>query len=554
MISLSMPLYAATMKFPEEYVTGNPGTTTIKTGTTGAPGVGNSKKYTSVHKAKFSNVFKVIVDILKEDIKVACALCGSDKIYTEINEKPIVFHNGELSTKESLSPTDTVAASIVYFMINPDSEFEEFQDAAKKIYNDIKSSGKANYEDALLLCDSFYYTAKQKLAQDPATGSPSFAEGEQLSEESIKEMGRFFTPNIANSFPANTTVFTSIDFKEKTTGTKFDKTIKVDIISRCKTGEFVLPYEWNNDDKALIPPLSFLDLYIPSEDFEDALITMHRAGTKIIQNMDMGKTGEDAIGNYGKCFAFIGKPGTGKSTMSKALCAALGIPYYPCTTTRYSEEDEYQGKLKISSGSDDTSTAAYSGSSNAFKFCETPFLKGFENGGMVVLEEFNLADPGMLMGAIGQAIEKPFIIEKDGYLPTVRHPLCMICVTCNIGTQGSQMPSEALFSRTPHVFEIDDPADEQFVKILAKQTEEVSEKQIKTVYTTYRKVLDWLKTENMPELIKVLTLRHCLAALDQIAAGISTKKALLRTLVNPLKVYAPDVAEDIKIGIIDIIK
>ena len=553
MINLSMPIYAANMKFPDEYISGNPGSTTIKTGATGAPGVGNSKKMPRVHKSKFSNVFTILVGIVKEEIKVACAVCGSDKIYAEINEKPVVFNNGELSSIETLSPKDIVAAATVYYMTNADPDYEEFQETAKKVISDIRSSGKANYEDALLLCDSFYYTAKNKLSQDPASGSPAFIDGEPLSDESIKEMGRFFKPNISNDFPANTSIFTAIDFKEKATISESEKTTIVDIISRCKSGEFILPYEWSADDRQLIPSLSFLDLYIPSEDFEDALITMHRAGTKIIQNMDLGKTGENAIGNYGKCFAFIGKPGTGKSTMSKALCAALGMPYYPCTTTRYSEEDEYQGKLKISS-SEETSSAGYTGSSSNFKFCETPFLKGFERGGIVVLEEFNLADPGMLMGAIGQAIEKPFIIEKDGYLPTVRHPLCMICVTCNIGTQGSQMPSEALFSRTPHVFEIDDPADEQFVKILGKQTEDVSEKQIKTVYSTYRKVLDWLKTENMPELIKVLTLRHCLAALDQIAAGISTKKALQRTLVNPLKVYAPDVAEDVKVGIIDIIK
>ncbi|WP_196231693.1 hypothetical protein [Ruminococcus albus] len=44
MINLSMPIYAANMKFPDEYISGNPGSTTIKTGATGAPGVGNSKK------------------------------------------------------------------------------------------------------------------------------------------------------------------------------------------------------------------------------------------------------------------------------------------------------------------------------------------------------------------------------------------------------------------------------------------------------------------------------------------------------------------------------
>lgn len=551
MIEISRPLYVAnkTENYPEDYISSAPTVTKIKCGTTGAPGVGNSIKNPGVHKSKFSNIFPAIIKILKKEIKISVAALENDSFYVEINDISVIVSEQELSSSEQLSRMEVLVAAFIAAYCTTNKEFEEFRDVTKRIIDSIRSSGKAKYEDVLLMCDSFYYTCRNNVPKDAATGGFGFHEGESLTEESLRELERFSLPKIIEGFWENVS-FSHINFTEK----RSKKTVATsnDIISRCKSGEFILPYEWEDDDKKLIHPLSELDLYIPSVDFEDALLTMFRSASKIIQNMDMGKTGEEVIGNYGKCFAFIGKPGTGKTSMCKALCTALGIPYYPCTTTRYSEEDEYQGKLKISSSGENT--AAYSSTTSNFRFCETPFLKGFEHGGMVVLEEFNLADPGMLMGAIGQAIEKPFIIEKDGYLPTKRHPLCIICVTCNIGTQGSQMPSEALFSRTPHVFEIDDPADDQFVKILAKQTEDVTEGQIKSVYQTYRKVLDWLKNENLSDLIKVLTLRHCLAALDQIAAGVSTKKALIRTMVNPLKVYAPEVAEDVKVGIIDIIK
>ena len=73
-----------------------------------------------------------------------------------------------------------------------------------------------------------------------------------------------------------------------------------------------------------------------------------------------------------------------------------------------------------------------------FTVHDTAFSKAFETGGIVVLEEFNLADPGVLQGAIGQAIEYPFILNKDGWMEVRRHPLCVIIATMNSGTQAPE--------------------------------------------------------------------------------------------------------------------
>lgn len=525
----------------------------ISTRTPGGPsGYANADCSVGIHQAKWNHAFTAAIGIISGSIKIVGTNCEPYKAaYLEFtddegNVNGVTIDNIPcISSMSLLRGIQTLAAITGFFLSQDDPKFDEVKALYGEIADALKSSGQADYELCLKYCDAWYFTAQKTFPIDPK-GMMNLPEGESLTEESIKEMSRFSIGAKKIDFKPVSPTFATMKYFAEPEEPEKDITEAVSssmpIIDRCKAGEFIVPYEWSDEDKLLIPDMSFLDLYIPNEDFEDALMLIKRNTTLILQNMDMGLEGEKAIGNYGKCLAFIGKPGTGKSTMIKALSAALQIPFYPCTTTRYSEEDEYQGKTKLDHSESQSA---------AFKFCETPFLKCFQKGGIAVLEEFNIADAGMLMGALGQAIEKPFIIEKDGYMPTVRHPLCIICFTCNTGTQGSQTPNEALFSRSPHVFNVEDPDEEEFIRILSKQTDGVTTKQIQKVYDKYRKIIDLLKNENMPELCKVLTLRHCLAALEEIAAGIKAKRAMQRALVNPFKVFAPEIVEDLE-AIIDI--
>ena len=111
------------------------------------------------------------------------------------------------------------------------------------------------------------------------------------------------------------------------------------------------------------------------------------------------------------------------------------LPIYTVKNSKYTEEDTFEGMNKVSGGS--------------FAFKSTPFLEGYKNGGIIVLEEFNLADPGVMQGALGQAIEFPFILMEDGCTEVHRHPLCVIIATMNTGTQGAREPNEAFTSRLP---------------------------------------------------------------------------------------------------------
>ena len=126
-------------------------------------------------------------------------------------------------------------------------------------------------------------------------------------------------------------------------------------------------------------------------------------------------TGVEAIENdYINCL-MVGRPSTGKTTVANAIAAMTGMPIYTVPFSKNTEEDTVEGKNKVVDGK--------------IGFVETDFLKAYEHGGIIVCEEINLADPGVVMGSIGQAIEKPFILMKDGYIPIRRHPLCVIIGT-----------------------------------------------------------------------------------------------------------------------------
>lgn len=301
-------------------------------------------------------------------------------------------------------------------------------------------------------------------------------------------------------------------------------------IQKAKDRKFFLRERWSPEQTVYIPSPAFLDMYVPCDAYEDALKVSHSVLTIVEDRLHAGETG-DVIGNDYINVILCGKPGTGKTSLAYALGASLGMPVRTISMSKYSEEDTFEGKTKVASG--------------GFSFFETPFLDVFENGGIAVLEEFNLIAPGVIMGAIGQAIEKPFLLLRDGHKEVHRHPLCIVICTMNTGTQGSQEPSEAFTSRCPNNFVLDDPKREDFIKILMSRGYDCKNTEI--VFSAYESVQNYLKSSavNETEIAMSVTLRHCDAALRQIHLGIPPLRALKNTLYGICAVKDLDVAKNV---------
>lgn len=390
--------------------------------------------------------------------------------------------------------------------------------------------------DLYRFCDDVYYESKSVLPNELVYNTSFY--DEQIKQavrtgnySTITVLDHFIVSELTKEYPLSVLDGISVPSEQETESTDNEK------MQECRIGSYFLNHQWNTEQQKYIPDLSTLDGFVPNEAFYTMVDLVHHSLTQVEKRLDEGDCGIKAIGeDYVNCM-FVGRPGTGKTTIADALGAAFNMPVRVVVNSKNTEEDSMQGMTKVQEG--------------GFKFVETPFLDVYKNGGILLLEEFNLADPGVMMGALGQAIEKPFILLEDGYREVRRHPLCVVIATMNTGTQGSRSPSEALTSRMPDVFLLDDPEKNQFIQILQNRSGQPKEK-CQKVYKAYRKVIDYLEspTVNQEDVALSITLRHCLAALKLMSIGRHFKQALYNTLIGTIAIKDMKLAKDVNDNVI----
>ena len=315
----------------------------------------------------------------------------------------------------------------------------------KDAFRALKSG--ANDEHIFMLCDSFYYkSAANHEHADIYENERSLAEVEAAIRAGILSNNHVA---LSEFNPPKLTIG-AVDEFGKEMEKKEDKVVSADEeFERICLGEAAVDYPWSEDQKKRIPSIKTLEDFVPTAAFwKGSRKIKYRTG-KILERIKDGLTGLDALGKDAVNFFMTGKPGTGKTTIAKALAAAYQIPFYSIPIQKGTEEGTFQGLLKARDGK--------------FVFTSTDFLDAFKNGGVVVLEEINLADPAVLSGAIGQAIESPYYVMEDDISPVYRHPMCIIVGTFNVGTAGSKEINPMLSSRFYQTYVVDDPDEGEFV-------------------------------------------------------------------------------------------
>jgi len=488
---------------------------------------------------KFSNIMKLLdemliyksVNALESDTGIFCQIKTDGTVYSaNCDGKGVDWVGSIPNTPLNLMPIFlwSIKKTNIAGVPNQNELREVFQSACEE----WNTSSGVSVETAALLCDSFYYNfVYTKILEEVEQYSDS------LALETIQQgydSGLLSTMEILNKID-NKPNFDNLELglrKKKSKKKKEGQSFK-----NCMDGGMILPVEWNENQKTRIPSLTTLADYVPENAFFSSLNKIHKRLSRVMTRMDAGKIGTDAIGNDYINMFVVGKPGTGKTTMAYALGAATGMPTYTISVSKHTEEDTFEGMNKVIDGK--------------LQFVKTDFLEAYTNGGIIIIEEINLADPAVIMGTIGQAIEAPFILKENGYKMVRRHPMCVVIGTMNIGTYGSRGVNQALSSRFKQTYILDDPEKKQFINILEKQG--YTKADCTYVYDAYSKINKYLKSSsvNREDICLNLSLRTCMGALQNFDDGDDMKTSLINSLVGKIYEVDPDLAKDIISEVID---
>lgn len=445
---------------------------------------------------------------------------------------------------KALTGPDALIPLVCFYLSEPDPykvDSSELCSVFAKIRDNYARTGAATAADVALFCDSFYYTAMSHVSEDSDFKVVENHIGVGRLADAIKDYSKEQYDEVVKPIP----MFSGINMPSLTGLPDYAEEAKVsgDICNfdDVKAGKFRLNIDWSDEANMYVPSLSELDDFVPSAKFYSQLRKLHYRLSRVVARMDAGFTGKDAIKDDYVNYMIVGRPGTGKTTMLYALGAALGLPVSTITISNNTEEDTFEGMNKIVNG--------------GFHLVDTDFLKRYEEGGIAACEELNLANPAVTSGAMGQAIEKPFILKKDGHINLTRHPLFICVGTMNVNTFGSKGVNQALDSRLKQTYVLEDPDDDVFIQILQTRTG-CSEALAKWVYEAYSRILNMLmsKEYNSEDLCLNITLRGCIGAIENIIEGSSPKEALEDTFYGKIYVNDPAIADRIKEEVIDSLK
>jgi len=493
-----------------------------KTSSTGPAGIKSLQRPAEkTSAARYSTVGLILDKIFIENSIIAYE--SDEAIYTKFTHGGVTYeacYDGGSITWIGSVPNDyMVLVPMVVFSLSEGNSRSDCSDELKCYFRNIKEGSNLK-EVVLLFCDAFYYGFIQAEGRNDFDCIPN-----GLRAEVIREA---ISAGVFHQMSLFSDISPKLDFEASATP----------VVSEKTETDYAVKYDfWEEEEKARIPNKKMLDTYVKTESTESIARKIKYRLDRVIDRINSGAEGVEAIGNDYINILLVGRPATGKTTTANAVGAMTKLPVYEIPFSKNTEEDTIEGKNKVVNGQID--------------FVETEFLKAYEHGGIIVCEEINLADPAVVMGALGQAIEYPFVVMKDGYKPVRRHPLCVIIGTMNTGTAGSKQLNQALSSRFKCTYILDDPDKKTFIDILASKGHEMDK--CRYVYDAYTSIINYLKDpkQSQEELCENITLRGCFGALECMQEGDDPKTALNNTLVGKIAEVDLEAAKSVKDNVID---
>ena len=349
-----------------------------KTNVTGAAGIKSLQRPAEITQgARYSTVGLILDKIFIENDIVAYE--NDEAIYTKFthngNTYEACYDGGDIKWVGNTPEDYTILIPLVVYSLSEGNSRADSSDELKGYFRNIKEGSNIK-EAVLLFCDAFYYGFVQAEGHADIESLPNELKADVIHKAIKLEV---FQPM---------SLFSDIS-------PKLDLVTEVMPAASEETGEdYTVKYEfWTEEAKEKIPDKKMLDTYVQTEATQSIVRKIKYRLDRVINRINSGSEGVEAIGNDYINILLVGRPATGKTTLANAVGAMTELPVYEIPFSKNTEEDTIEGKNKVVNGQID--------------FVETEFLKAFEHGGIIVCEEINLADPAVVMGSLGQAIEYP---------------------------------------------------------------------------------------------------------------------------------------------------
>lgn len=284
-------------------------------------------------------------------------------------------------------------------------------------------------------------------------------------------------------------------------------------------GKYLLGEEFSD----LVPALCEINDFIISEDFQHIV---KRAYQRIMKALASNKS----IGNN---FLLAGGAGTGKSTIARMLACALGLPLYIQQISANTEESDFYGNTIVEKGK--------------FTMTDTNFIKAFRDGGVIILEEVNLARTEIITGVLSQALEKPYTIHDYAGNTIHRHPKCIIIGCQNVGYEGTRNQNLSFITKMGFLKNITSPDKDQFVDIILAGAESEQRDVAESFYDVYFDVRNVLRQPSVAgdDLLDLISIRSCINAVSDFDCGMSQSELIDTYFLAPLYAVDPQIYDEV---------
>lgn len=433
-------------------------------------------------------------------------------------------------------------ALLLWMLSQPQDTKDEYLLSSDHLLKSAASAFQSNVrkimeQNLLMFMDAFYFESL-----------PEVTEAEICYEDDENAVDAFFDKrDLLEAFACDIPAFSDNGFipafPEASADPKIEEEQEQSVLyEQALRGEFILPYPFADHEDAEdivshIPPRSLLEGFVPTKEYVTNLKRLRFILNKVVDRLMEGQDYKSAISGMACNMAWFGKPGSGKSFLADALGATLGLPVYHVGCSANTEESDFG--LKPIVGKSGLETAA------------TPFWKAYKYGGIVVLEEPNLAKPGVMMGALSQALEKPYILSEDGAHYVQRHPLCVIIAAFNPGQAGTTAQNCAFYNRFGFWEEIEPVSEDERVQTILKMVREVpvnenNKKTVRAFYYVHEDLIQRLaKMDGMKTVSTVISNRSIAAAArDFLLFGNSFKEAALSSMIRPIIGLVQEMADE----------